>query len=189
MTEEVVSAGSTSTNSDSTLVGIPDPKDSLGSAENTNFEQWISSQPDDVQGLFETHVSGLKAALASERDSRKALQRSVRELQASAGKVDDLQERLTKLEGDLTDQAAYANFIEAAATANVKNFRLAWLAVKEFDLLKSDGEVDLVKLKDAVPELFTRTAVISAGAGTGAPPQVSTSMNDLIRNAAGRNSR
>lgn len=190
MSEDVTGAGSNLGSQDSTLEGIATPEDDAQKvANNINFEQWISSQPDDVQGLFESHVTGLKAALTSERESRKALQRTVKELQASVGKADDLQARLTKLEGDLTDQAAYAMFIETAANANIRNFRLAWLAVKEFDLLSPEGEVDLVKLKSSVPELFARTAIISAGAGTGTPPPVTTSMNDLIRNAAGRQHR
>lgn len=199
------SAGSTSTNSGNIQVvdmgrgnpvGISLPEGSTSQGENQsegqaqtfeNFEQWIAAQQDDVQGLFESHVSGLKAALNSERENRKSLQKAVKDLQATAGTAEDLQARLTQLESQLAEQGNYARFVEAAAAANVKNLRLAWLAVKEYNLLDSRGDVDLEELKGRVPELFARPAsIISAGAGAGAPPATTPNMNDLIRSAAGR---
>lgn len=178
-----------------TLTGVAAPEDGQDDAGATaqqpeNFEQWLAAQADDVQGMFETHIAGLKSALSTERDNRKQLAKTVKDLQASAGKASDLQERLVALEAQMAEQGHYAQFVEAAAAVGVKNIRLAWLAAKEFSLLDDSGEVDLDALKAQVPELFAKpTPLVSAGAGTGAPPKTATSMNDLIRSAAGRNGR
>lgn len=63
--------------------GDPPKSDEAGlPEEQTDFMAWLSTQPEDVQKKYETHVGGLKSALVKERTAASAvltLQKKVKE--------------------------------------------------------------------------------------------------------------
>ena len=155
-----------------------------------SFEAWLGQQDETVKGLITSHTTGLKSALDSERESRKGLERQLREAAAKAEKGSEAQAQLTKLADDLGTATKRADFYEVASAAGCSNLKLAWLAVQQdADLMDSRGTVRVEALKAAYPELFkTGTPApkghAGSGAGQGGAPQ--KDMNAFIRSAAGR---
>jgi hypothetical protein len=49
-----------------------------------SWDAWLQQQPETVRALADAHVSGLKGALAGERDQRKALAKELRDALAKA---------------------------------------------------------------------------------------------------------
>ena len=47
------------------------------------FDGWFESQPEGVRKLLDEHTGGLKSALKSERESRKDLEKQLRDLAKS----------------------------------------------------------------------------------------------------------
>jgi len=153
-----------------------------------SFDEWLKAQDDGVRKLADEHIKGLKAALETERGQRKDFERQLRE---AAGKLEaGTRERqnLEELANRLTVVERQAAFYDAAHGVGVTNLRLAWLAAENAELVDDRGRADFGKLKERFPELFPGRAPLppgNAGAGTGQPPRGQT-MNDLIRQAAGR---
>ena len=151
-----------------------------------SFDAWLSAQDDAARRLVESHITGLKGALDSERTERKSLAKQIRELSARADEGSDLRKRLDALTGDLESASRKAAFYESAP-ADAANLRLAWLAAQDGGLVASDGKVDWNRLRTHHPELFRR-AVPTGNAGSGAQQegQGGGSMNAFIRAAAGK---
>ncbi len=152
-------------------------------AQSLTFDAWLGSQPEDVRGLIDSHVSGLKNALGDERNQRKDLARKLKETSASMEAGSAARASLETMTAKLDEATQRADFFAAAAVAGVKNPQLAYLAAKTDNLLD-----DLAGLKTAYPELFTsnRPPAGNAGSGAGQDGAPSKSMNNFIRAAAGR---
>ena len=157
--------------------------------ETPTFESWIEGQDEQVRGLIDGHVSGLRSALKSERDQRRDFEKQLREAVGQVEAGSEARKKLDTLTGQLETQAQQADFYEAAHAAGVANLRLAWMAVQNDEsVLDRRGNVDMARLKEKYPELFPspKAAAGNAGAGTQTTPQGAKGMNDFIRQASGR---
>lgn len=154
-----------------------------------NFEKWLAEQPEPIRKLYQEHTQGLRGALDSEREQRKGLERQLRDAASKLEQGSDARKTLDEVTAKLEEQTKRADFYAAAKDAGVNNLKLAWTAAKQDNLYKRNGDVDLTALKEAYPELFhteeRKPPPGNAGAGTQKQPSGST-MNDLIRRAAGR---
>ena len=156
------------------------------------FERWIAEQPEDVRDLIDGQLDRIKAALDSERTARTGLEKQIKAISKQAGEGSELRTQLDKLAGDMQATGARATFYEAAHDAGVKNLKLAWVAAKEFDLVKDDGKTDFNQLKTLAPELFAtatptpKAPPANAGAGAGQAGARNPNMNNFLRAAAGR---
>lgn len=162
---------------------------SAGNAPVT-FEAWIESQDETVRGLLDGHTKGLKSALDSERESRKSLEKQVRELAAKAEKGGEAEKQLTALADQLTEAGRKTDFYDAAHKQGVTNLKLAWMTAVADDLFDKKGNVDFASMKATYPELFGAkvTPRGNAGDGTEDPVGVKPDVNTMIRRMAGRTS-
>jgi hypothetical protein len=142
------------------------------------------------RGAIDGHITGLKSALADERNGRKELERQLRSLSKQSEEGSAIKAQLDKLAEEQAGTTARAMFFEAAHEAQVKNLRLAWLAAQEYGLVDAKtGEADFAKLRQMAPELFTVKPQPQANAGSGARQNGvadGKNMNDWIRAASGR---
>jgi hypothetical protein len=170
---------------------------SEGGTETTNeqtegktmtFESWQEAMTDEQKSLIAGHIKGLKSALDSERESRKSLEKQLRDLAKSAEKGSEAQNQLTKLADDLQAADRKAEFYEAAHGAGVKNLKLAYMVATNDELFDKHGRADFVEMKKLFPELFGTSNPTrgDAGSGTEKKTKPSGGMNDFIRSAAGR---
>lgn len=153
------------------------------------FDSWLASQDETVKKLIEGNVSGLKTALVTELESRKGLEKQVRDLAGKAEKGSEAEKQLTTLADQINQADQRTEFYEAAHTAGVTNLKLAYLVAKEEDLFNKHGQVDFKTMRERFPELFgagQAKAKGNAGSGTNQQPTPAQSMNDFIRMSAGR---
>lgn len=154
--------------------------------ETLTFETFIAKQPDDVKSLLEDHTKGLKSALDSERETRKGLEKQIRDLATKAEKGSEAQQQLTTLADQMSLADRKATFYEDAHTAGVTNLKLAFVVATTDELFDKKGAVNFVDLKTKYPELFGSKKVPSGNAGDGTDSTTQpTSMNDAIRALAG----
>ena len=152
-----------------------------------SFDEWIKAQGDDVQDLFDDHVSGLRSALETERTERKALAKQIKDLGKQAEEGSELRQQLTNLTTALESVQRRTAFYESAP-GDVANLKLAFLAASDAGMVDDDG-VDWQAMRQRFPELFKRTVIPAGNAGSGAGQngaQPQRTMNDFIRAAAGR---
>jgi hypothetical protein len=158
-----------------------------------DFDAWLTAQPDEtktlVADLHEKKVAGLKSALSSERDERKAERQKLQgQLSEAIAKATGAEKAaLESLQGDIATTGARADFFADAHEAGVLDLRTAWAAVREYDLHDRKGNPDLEALKVKCPYLFqqARPAVhVNAGSGTQTKP--SQAEVDPLRAAVAR---
>lgn len=158
--------------------------------EKLTFDGWYSKLEDPVKDLIDDHVTGLKSALNSEREERRRLSKQLTQLSKSADEGSEFQKQLNDTVGKLEEAERKAQFLEDAHDQGISNLKLAYLAAKEEGLIKRDGSVDFLRLREVAPELFERkkTPVPPANAGTGVGQSgaVKPDMNAWLRKAAGR---
>ena len=169
---------------------MPDnEKQEEGQQENVTFDSWIEGQDEQVRGLIDGHVGGLRSALQSERDQRKDFEKQLKSTVAQVDAGTEARKQLDTLTGQLESQAQQAEFYEAAHMAGVANLKLAWLAVQQDEsLVDRHGKADMGRLKESYPELFTspKTPAGNAGTGTQKDPTGAGGMNEFIRKSSGR---
>ncbi len=152
------------------------------------FETWYGKLDAQQRGLFDEHVSGLKTALATERQNRADLSKQIKDLAAKAEKGSELEKQLTDASQRLEVAERRAAFAEEASRPDVacSNVKAAYaLAVAE-QLFDRHGRPDWNALKITAPELFRKPTVGSADGGAGTNQGPKLDMNTLIRRAAGR---
>lgn len=152
------------------------------------WEGWLEGQEPTIQGLYEGHVQGLKAALASERDQGKNLAKELREATLKLEEGSEARKELEKLQITVDTATQRADFFEEAARPEIgcANPKLAFVAAKEIDAFDKRGNVNWERLRESFPELFKpKGAPGHAGAGTTTAPQP-IDMNAIIRGATGR---
>lgn len=154
-----------------------------------DFATWLEAQDEPTKELYKEHTSGLKSALDSERETRRTLEKELREAAAAAEDGSEAKRKLEEATAHVQKANAQADFFEAAHAAGVADLRLAWLAVQESDSLRDrSGKADFVRLKEQHPALFADAKKLPAGhAGAGASPDApKDDPNANIRRAAGR---
>ncbi len=149
--------------------------------EQLNFDAWIASQTDPIQGLITEHTQGLRSALETERQQRKDLTKQIKDLTGKLDANSDAAKQLGELSSNLDTAQKRADFYEAATAAGCIKLKPAYL-VAQADNLTID------QVKNQYPELFVQARPTSthAGNGTNTSPPSTTTMNDFIRRASGR---
>jgi hypothetical protein len=152
------------------------------------YDSWLAQQPDDIKGLVESNITGLRSALHSERQQRQQLAEQLRE--AAKGATGEAKVALDKMGADLEAAQRRADFFEEAARPEVgcTNPRLAFLAAEQAGLIDKRGRVDWDTMRQQYPELFRQAGATrgSADGGAGGARGATGSMNDYIRRFAGR---
>lgn len=155
------------------------------------FDSWYAGQGAEIKGLIDSHVTGLRSALESERTERKALNKQIAEIRGKAEKGSELEAQLGALHGQLETLNLKTAFYESAP-GDLANPRLAYLAATEAGHLNAKtGAVDWPAMRTAFPELFQRRPApppANGGQGQGQGGNTTVpNMNAFIRRAAGRN--
>lgn len=155
------------------------------------FESWLATAPDDVKALYEAHTNGLRSALNSERESKRELERQLREMRDKAEKGSEAETRLNEMVSALETANRRADFvIEAAKPENgVADIEAAWLIVnaKADTFFDRKGNVNFALLKQQHPMLFRAAKAPPGNAGSGVGQEGGKQdINDWIRSAAGR---
>jgi hypothetical protein len=157
-----------------------------------SWEEYMASLPDDLQGLYEAHTTGLRNTVQATRSERDALSRQLADITKALGKDPSEAKRLLEqMSSDLDSARLRADFYEIAGRPETgcSNPRLALLAAQEIGAIDAKGRVSWETLKTQFPELFQKRAPDGrAGVGTGTPPPARIDMNAMIRRAAGRQS-
>ena len=153
------------------------------------WDTWHKALPEDAQELVAGHVSGLKTALASERDARDTAEKDLRDVAGKLEKGSEAQKEVLRLADAVADGNTKIDFYEDAQKAGVSNLKLAFVVAKEEGLFDKRGNANFTKLKEIYPELFGKKKVPDGtagdGTGTGLPGE-KVDMNTLIRKKAGR---
>jgi hypothetical protein len=160
-----------------------------GGGQALTWDAFHGGLNDEQKALLESHTSGLKSALQSERGTRTELEKQIRDLATKAAQGSEAQKQLTSMADQLKTGEKQTAFYEAVNGAGVRNLKLAWAAANsEPRYWKQDGSLDLDGFKKDFPELFaTTTTSANAGAGAGQGGGGGFDMNAAIRRAAGRN--
>jgi hypothetical protein len=149
------------------------------------FDQWIAAQPQDVQAMFNEHVSGLRSALASERTEKKGLSQQIAEMAKKAESGSEAQKQLEGISKQLQDAETRADFAEQAIEQGCTRVKLAFIAAQQDQLIDQRGRINWTQLKETYPELFRASAPAprgNAGAGAQQGSQgAGMSMDDYIR--------
>ncbi len=159
-----------------------------GKGETLTYEAWFEKQDETVKGFLDGHTKGLKSALDSERETRKGLEKQMRELATKAEKGSDAEKQLTAFADKLAESDRRADFFDAAHKAKVTNLKLAYITAVTDELFDKKGNVSFDTMKKSYPELFasTKTPAGNAGDGTEGTTNVAADMNSRIRRQAGR---
>jgi hypothetical protein len=153
-----------------------------------SWEAWIEAQPEDVKGLYNTHVEGLRNTVRATRDERDALKDQLKELGKKAETGSELEKSLNEALAKIEQTERRAAFVEDAVRPEIgcSNPKAAYALAQAEGLFDRKGAADWNAIKAAAPELFKKpSAAGNAGNGTSNPPKANT-MNDYIRRAAGR---
>lgn len=155
------------------------------------FDAWLAGLPEDqqktIKALFDAKVQKLQNAVRDTRTERDKFQKQLREAAKNAEKGSDQQAELTKLADDLQRANVRADFYEEAPANGCRNAKAAYLIAVSGELFRKGGEPDWVAIKAAAPELFEKPASKNnAGSGTNSELPGKTTMNDWIRQQAGK---
>jgi len=162
------------------------------------WDSWLAQRPEAertlINDLYAKKNAGHASALESERQARREMEKQIRDLAKAAEAGSDSQNKLTGLADQLAVAERRADFYEAAAKPDVGivDVKAAWLiANAESDAyFDKRGNLNVELLKKEHPSLFAQprpTPKGNAGSGTqNADGGAATSMNDIIRRAAGR---
>lgn len=173
--------------------GTPEPgadgnQDGGTPPELPTFDTWYASLDAPLKGLVDSHVSGLKTALTSERSERTTLSRRIGELQKVADKGSDMERQLADLQGALAATERRAAFVEEGIRPEIgcTNVKTAYALAVSDNLFDSRGRADWNAIKTAAPELFRKPGLGSVDGGAGQHQAPKLDMNTIIRRAAGR---
>ena len=136
------------------------------------WETVIAGLSETDRALYEQHITGLRNTVQATRQER-----------------DALQQQLGELTSELDTSRRRGDFLEAAVRPEIgcSNPGAAFVIAQSQGLFDARGNPNWDAIKQAVPELFRKPIPAgNAGAGTGSPPGGKVSMNDWIRQAAGR---
>lgn len=163
------------------------------------WDTWLAAQPDEqrmtIETLFNAHTAGLRNALNNERESRKTMEKQLRDMAAKESAGSDAQTRLEAMAEDIAKANRRADFYEAASKpeTGLSDVKAAWIIINANaeEYIDRKGSVNFELLKREHPGLFAQAKPVpraNAGTGTNQPPSPAADMNAAIRRAAGRTS-
>ncbi len=153
------------------------------------WDAFHGSLPEEAQKLIATRESGLKTALNTERDSRRDVEKELKDVAGELEKDSDAQKKVLKLADEVAAGTEKSDFYEDAHDEGVSNLSLAYIVAKKEDLINKRGKTNWKTLKEKYPELFGKKKIPDGGAGEGTGgkrPSTKTDMNARIRAKAGR---
>jgi hypothetical protein len=158
-----------------------------GNQTEIRFDEFIKTQPKEVQEAFEKHTQGLKTALGSEREQRGALEKQLKDALSKAEKGSELEKSLNEALAKLDVANMRATFAEEANKPEIGclNPANAFIIATARELFDKRGNVNWDALKKEAPELFVKSGEGGAGQGTGGKLGTPTTVDDIIRNQAG----
>ncbi len=157
----------------------------------TTYDDLLAGMDAAQRQVVEAHTAGLRTALQAERAAVKKLAEQAKAVQAKA----EAQTKDTQAQADAATRRAA--FYETALAQGVRrtSVRLAYVAAQDAGHLADDGTIDWDALRDQFGDLFdgrtappspSRSTSAAAGAGTRQDTPATPSINQIIRNAAGR---
>jgi hypothetical protein len=157
-------------------------------------ESWFGALPEDAktiaQAWLDKEAAGLKSALTAERAERKTdrQQFQTQLTDAIAKASGDSKAELEKMSASLSESGTRQDFYADAHEAGAGDLRLAWAAVKEYELYDRKGNPDIEALKTKCPYLFQPAAkpVPKVGAGSGTQTKPAAAEIDPLRAAVAR---
>ena len=155
------------------------------------WDAFVAALPAETRALYDQSVTGLRNTVQATRQERDTLKARV---DALVGALDGkeptaVKQQLTELQTELVTANQRAAFYEDAGRAEIgcRNPKLAFMVAQSEQLFDRRGNPDWTAIRTAAPELFGPVVPQgNAGAGTGNPPAAKQSINDRIRQAAGR---
>lgn len=155
-----------------------------------SWDDFVATLPAEAKALYDGHITGLRNTVQATRGERDALQERVKAITATLGQDPaKAKERLDELQVELERETRRSAFVEQAIEPAVgcRNPRVAYLVAEAQNLFTRKGEPDWAAIKAAAPELFGPSVPAgNAGNGTANPVPNRVTMNDWIRQAAGR---
>ena len=158
-------------------------------SEALGWDAFHAGLPEEAQKLIASRESGLKSALDTERDSRKDVEKELRETAGKLKKDSDAQKEVLKLADAVAAGNEKADFYEEAHDEGVSNLKLSYVVAVQDGLINKRGKIDWSTMKESYPELFGKKKLPPGGAGEGTGgkrPGEKVDMNKLIRKKAGR---
>ncbi len=158
-----------------------------------DFGAFLAEQSDDVKGLYETELAGLKSALEKERTARKQATETISTLKTQVEKGSESEKQLEKtlaefneLKTQAEQDARRAKFYEQATGKDIgcSNVKATYAIAVANNLFDKDGVPNWTELKKLAPELFIGKAKNHAGK-TGDELPSTADINAEIRQAAG----
>ncbi len=155
------------------------------------WETILATLPDEDRALYEQHTAGLRNTVQATRQERDTLKARVDALvSALDGKEPAaVKQQLTELQTELATANLRATFYEEAGKPEIgcRNAKLAFMVAQAEKLFDRRGNPDWPAIRAAAPELFGPAVPPgNAGHGTGSAPPGRISMNEYIRQRAGR---
>jgi hypothetical protein len=128
------------------------------------FDKLYQQLPPEHRTVFDEHVGGLKSAFERQKAETKELKDAMRALRD--GREADIEQVRRELGEKLSTVEKRARFLETCPP-EIGNPKAALAVAREFGAMRDDGSLDVERLKDAAPELFTtKTPPGSAGRTT-----------------------
>jgi len=147
-------------------------------------EAGANSQPKPEAGKETTTEKPLTQADISRavNEAKKEWNKGVESLVAD--KTKDAESKIAELSTKAAESQRYADFVDRATAAGIKDLRAAYVVATGLGYLKDD-KFDEKEFKKNHPQFYTPAPNANAGAGAGGGSTGTTDMNSLIRQAAG----
>lgn len=130
------------------------------------FEKLYEGLPETHRSVLDGHVSGLKSAFERQKAETKELKDAMKALRD--GREADIEQVKRELGEKLSAVEKRARFFETCPP-EIGNPKAALAVAREFGAMRDDGSLDVERLKEAAPELFTaKSPPGNAGRTTGA---------------------
>lgn len=152
---------------------------------------WLDKQTKEVQDvvkpLIEQEIAGLKSTIATLRDEKKDQGGKLQDALDAVEKGSETEQSLLKLQEDLDNAEAKADFMAEAPQKGCNNPKLAFMVAQADGLFDRKGTPNWEEIKKAAPEVFGKpNTKTNAGDGTKDLPQgTQKSMNNFMRASAG----
>lgn len=121
-----------------------------------SFEAFYKAQPENIRGLIDGEVAGLKSALERVKEERTQFKGQISELQKAAEGAPELKQQLDKVQADLSSQARKSRFYEQEFAGRFRNPVSAYATASSIDgAMNDDGTLrDPKAFEEKFPELF-----------------------------------
>ena len=160
-----------------------------GNQEAVTWDTFMGAQTEEVQGLYQSNIEGLKSTIKATRSERDTMANELRDAAGELEKGSDAEGKLLDMAGKVEAAEKRATFAEDALKPEIgcTNPKVAYLVALAGDLFDRRGNPDWDAIKKASPETFKeKLPKVDGGEGTDKIPTGKGDMNTFIRSRAGR---